>query len=104
MPDREKVINGLKETMKLLAVTNSMFKYGFPDINSDIYDNSMIAISNAIALLKAQEPVKVKIEQDTYPDETPKGLALYYCGNCGDDIADGQKFCANCGRPVKWND
>lgn len=53
-------------------------------------------------LLKAQEPVEVKIEQDTYPDETPKEFALYYCGNCGDDIADEQKFCANCGRPVKW--
>lgn len=58
--------------------------------------------SDAIALLEAQEPVKVKIEQDTYPDETPKGFALYYCGNCGDDIADGQKFCANCGQAVKW--
>lgn len=57
MPDREKVITGLVGTMKLLAVANCMIKHGFPNIESDIYDNSLAAISDAITILKDQEPV-----------------------------------------------
>ena len=59
-------------------------------------------IDDVLELLKEQEPVKPIIEQDEYPDSTPKGFELYYCGACGDDIGDGQKYCSNCGRPVKW--
>jgi hypothetical protein len=52
------------------------------------------AASDALALLKAQEPVEPKWQ---------KGYA--YCGQCGYKlhwIVDKNNFCPKCGRSVKW--
>lgn len=105
MIDKEKVLHGLDSCgfhdgiPNICEVTECPYRDNKAYCVHELAHDAGMLISE---LLKAQEPVEVKIEQDTYPDETPKGFALYYCGNCGDDIADGQKFCANCGRAVKW--
>lgn len=47
--------------------------------------------SDALALLKAQEPVEPKQYEGTS-----------YCGNCGDPINKLDNYCHECGRAVKW--
>ena len=98
MPNREKVMWSLARC-----------SCGVPDACSDCYYDNLppkICVqhltNDALVLLKAQEPIAPVVECDEYPDCTPNGFELYYCGACGDDIADGQKFCSNCGRQVKW--
>ena len=61
MCDRDKAINGLESTMEFLSATKNMFKIGFPNIVSDVYDKALDSISDALALLKAQEPHIVTI-------------------------------------------
>lgn len=31
-------------------------------------------------------------------------MLVWCCGSCGVAITDGDKFCRNCGKQVKWND
>ena len=53
---------------------------------------------DALALLKDLEPVRPirKKEIGAYH-------SLYcVCGNCGAWLLDGQKFCDECGKKVKW--
>ena len=53
---------------------------------------TMNIISNAITLLKEQEPVK-PIERSGF----------WYCGNCRYALmTNHQKFCSDCGQEVKW--
>lgn len=82
MADREKVIKGLGA---ILEETADMF-----------YRST---IQDALALLKAREPVKPKAV-NMYPH------GQYACGNCG-HISVGSKdfranYCPKCGRAVKW--
>lgn len=49
---------------------------------------------NALALLKAQEPVEPTLRG---------GIGGYwYCGACNYQISRGDKFCRYCGQAVKW--
>ena len=85
MPDREKVIQELE------AMRNYHRSIG-NNISADIAED-------AIALLKCLEPVRPvrKKEIGAYH-------SLYcVCGNCGAWLLDGQKFCDECGRKVKWD-
>lgn len=52
---------------------------------------------DAIALLKAQEPMK--------PNAIMHGkMVMYYqCPACLATIGNGNKFCPNCGRAAKWD-
>lgn len=62
-------------------------------------------IDNVISMLKAQEPIKPKVNIDTW-----------VCGNCGTRVehesmigpnavlAETFKFCPECGRAVKWDE
>lgn len=56
--------------------------------------------SDALALLKAQEPVKPKREDD-------RPISPLRCGNCGAYIVVGNgfkaKYCYECGKAVKWD-
>ena len=63
MCDRDKAINGLESTMEFLSATKNMFKIGFPNIVSDVYDKALDSISDALALLKAQEPRVMSLEE-----------------------------------------
>ena len=55
------------------------------------------AASDALALLKAQEPV-------TPVPDTSYGARPWWfvCGNCKLSVNEDQKYCPNCGRAVKW--
>ena len=55
------------------------------------------ALDMAISLLKEQEPVPVKQREAMH-------MLFWCCGSCGVAITDGDKFCRNCGREVKWNE
>lgn len=81
MPDREDVIWHLKNVQEFFNCT------GFA-IYADL-------VSDAIALLKEQEPVEPK--RDSYLN--------WRCGNCNSTFEKhgGDKYCPNCGRAVKWD-
>ena len=53
--------------------------------------------ADAIALLKEQEAEPVIQREIAH-------LLFWCCGSCGVAITDGDKFCRNCGREVKWNE
>lgn len=102
MINREKTV---RELEKIRNYFHIMAAIAWTDQGRDGHLENAKSIDDALALLKApkkQEPIAPVVECDEYPDCTPKGFELYYCGACGDDIADGQKFCSNCGRRVQW--
>lgn len=89
MIDREKVINGLE----CCVLRNPDDK---SRCNECPYEGACLnqLKHDALALLKAQEPMKPKWQ---------KGYA--YCGQCGYKlhwIVDLNNFCPNCGQAVKW--
>ena len=88
MHDREWVIEGLEFTLQ---------EAGW-DANA-AYDQGLMiqVVTEAIALLKAQEPVE--------PVRRRRHGQIGYscfCGMCGYGIGRNEKYCALCGRPVKW--
>lgn len=88
MPDREKVIEGLKE------LSGFLFKeYGKARAEeANLYYDRFLAADNAINLLKEQEAVN-PIERNGF----------YYCGSCRYALmTNHQKYCSDCGRAVKW--
>jgi hypothetical protein len=92
--DIEKVIEGFEMS----------YRYSNVDENNTLVPQQLVL--DALALLKAQEPVEPKIV-DTF------NLKLYhndmfknhYCGNCGEFLHTVNRkdlFCSQCGRAVKW--
>lgn len=82
MTDREQVINDLQDAVN----DDWMWQH------ADFYARTM---EKAIQLLKEQEAVE------------PVSLSnrRYACGNCGNSLwVSGQRFCASCGRKVKWDE
>ena len=57
------------------------------------------AAADAIALLKAQEPVEPTIGGDA---DGPCGNWWYQCGKCKEAIDYHDKYCRDCGQAVKW--
>ncbi len=86
MADREKVISDLEEQIAWIR-DNDFHK--FPG-----WGHAVLAMRDALALLKEQEPV-----------EPIYGLhGERHCGNCRNSLwVSGQRFCASCGRAVKWD-
>ena len=109
MMDREKVIKGLECCLPMTT------RNGLADCKQCPYDRKITLeggvtecchdlMAEALALLKAQEPVKPVRKQ-----------GLYLCGNCHETavgyVADFTRrlikldnYCRKCGRAVKWND
>ena len=85
MPDREKVIKGLEKLRKDLG-------YGLPD-RSNVVMEYLNSLTDAITLLKEQEPKLVRIDEDSV-----------HCPSCGNELFTypRQKFCDECGQAVKW--
>ena len=84
MTEREKVIEGLG---KVWDAFNHMEHELYADY---VYD--------ALALLKAQEPVE--------PERAHSGGGSTWwnvCGSCKTAINPNDKFCHECGRAVKWD-
>ena len=86
MVDREKVIRGLEAALVL------------PWTDYDNRNAIYRTIQDALALLKAQEPVRVgkKIKAGDVV------LDFYSCGHCKNAIRKPWRYCPFCGRPVKW--
>lgn len=85
---RENVIKGL----------GSCVEYFASKVKGVMFDEWLEESRKAIALLKAQEPVK--------PVRRRRHGQIGYscfCGMCGYGIGRNEKYCALCGRPVKWN-
>lgn len=95
MADREKVISDLKEQIAWIR-DNDFHK--FPG-----WGHAVLAMRDALALLKEQEAVKPVVDIDTWT-----------CGNCGHTL-EHQKllgdnvlfheqydYCPMCGKKVKW--
>lgn len=95
MTDREKVINGLEDSL----ANNGC---GFMDGIGELFAVSGENLQNAIALLKAQEPlnaIKLRNIKTTFRDEIK---FEYSCPNCYSYLMKGWKACPVCGRGVKW--
>lgn len=87
MTNREKIIEGLE------LLHNRLLDAAKRDAIA-MLDASMVA--DAIAMLKEQEAVPVIQREIAH-------MLFWCCGSCGVAITDGDKFCRNCGRAVKWN-
>ena len=103
MPDREKVIDGLK--MHKSGLCNALTATG--KVYCPYYennDNCMIELLNdALALLKEQEAIEpVEMTDDFYPIGDPLRTTGWKCGKCGERIACHDNYCPNCGKAVKW--
>lgn len=88
----KKVINGLE---CIISSGNTGMR---DDCANCIYPGSgdclAPALRDALALLKAQEPVEPTLRG---------GIGGYwYCGACNYQISRGDKFCRYCGQAVKW--
>lgn len=100
MPDREKVIKALELcTSKIETRTQTpcetcpYHNRKYHGVLGDGCCNVRSLQRDALALLKAQEPV------------TPyfNSRLTWSCGNqCGTDLMGFEKYCPECGRAVRW--
>ena len=90
MPDREKI---KKELLELNAEAYRSWVHDQKNVFLIQIGN---VTSDALELLKEQEAVPVIQREIAH-------LLFWCCGSCGVAITDGDKFCRNCGREVKWN-
>lgn len=87
--EREKVIK------KLGVVRNAIVDGYIHDP-----DRAVNAITDAIALLKENEPVQPLYTTTSHPFHV--GI-LYHCGNCHCLLdRDKDLFCSRCGKPIDW--
>lgn len=90
--DREEVAEKLKDTIDGLKIVKRRIGRlsGF-GVEAE-------TISDAIAILKEQEPISPKKEH------SGSGITWWHvCGNCGVSINPNAKYCHQCGRAVKWD-
>lgn len=93
MPDVKNVIKGLE----CCGYTRFMDKcQECPYDGKDCFKRLKV---DALALLKAQEPV------EPVPGLWDRDIPLFNCGACGGEIGVGgiAKYCFHCGRAVKWD-
>lgn len=107
MTEREKVIKGMEYCIdyaqRVKDLINDVPCEGCPYAalkpiavgQGDCIDS---LFKDALALLKAQEPVK--------PNEIWYGgvLVYYQCPICTSKLYAVDRYCAHCGRAVKWDD
>jgi len=98
MPDREKVIQELNDSLKNQHC-------GFIDGIGDVYAVSKETIKNIIVLLKEQEVVKPK--KTILRKDCSSPVVGYCCSNCNMpllNIGVTFNYCPSCGREVRWNE
>ena len=105
MTDREKVIKGLECCNSLHNDSIVKCATDCPYWEFDAKCRGFV-MRDALALLKAQEPVEPKIidtvNSKLYHNDMFKN---YYCGNCGEFLHVVNRkdmFCSQCGQEVKW--
>ena len=88
--DRENVIADIEEQIAWIR-DNDFHK--FPG-----WGHAVLAMKDALALLKEQEAVKPKSKSrhGEYPQ------IVHRCGNCNEILYRYYKHCPTCGRSVKW--
>lgn len=91
MPDRKKVIKGLGRLSEWLFQQYQIVYDG----DAPNYYDAYKTVDDAIDLLKEQEAVPV-IQREIMH------MLFWCCSSCGVAITDGDKFCRNCGKELKW--
>ncbi len=94
MPDREKVIKGLEEISDYFF---SVYHHSKDREEINKAKDMCDAVEDALALLKEQEAVP--------PERESSGGGITWwnvCGACRVAINPNDKYCHECGRPVKW--
>ena len=103
MPDREKVLQGLKCCRDLDPPNDWECPEECPysiESNPCRCCKFTPLLDDAIALLEEQEPVVAT----WYQVDTVFGLEDgYKCGECNAEIAPQMRYCPYCGRKVDWN-
>lgn len=103
MPDREKVMKGLE----CCIVRDPDAKRNCvecPYNHEGIITNAPCAnglMADALALLKEQEAVEPKLYT---PESKTIWSNWHICGACEHPVDPGDKFCRECGRPIKWEE
>lgn len=96
MPDVKEVIKSLETAVK------NFERYSGDEYGRE-YDYARVGVDvleNAIALLKAQEPIEPVFER-----QFMTSIEIYDCGKCGTSLgAKGiAKYCMKRGKAVKWD-
>jgi len=86
---------GMTEREKVMSWLEGLTFDDWRDYHSD--SEVQTIAKEAFALLKEQEPVVPDREQSEYG-----GTLWDLCGNCRALISPDDKYCHECGRPVKW--
>ena len=101
MIDREVVITHLDDLRLFADIT--VHPVVSPD-NWEVYSSLCDYIdqikTEVDMLLKQQGPIKPILKCEW----TDKLYNDYECPVCGNNICYEQKYCSECGRPVKWDD
>ena len=103
MTEREKVIKGL-ETCEMSGTKDDCVGYGCPYLvyNDEVIDDCQEHLfRDALALLKAQEPVKPLIMEVEHVRKEPV-VFLYECPVCMCGLQRHWVACPICGTKVKW--
>ena len=66
----------------------------------DIVFNGRYRVTDALMILNwCQDHRSVKVYQ-----QKNGFLTLNYCGRCSTIVGEGDRFCSQCGRGLRWND
>ena len=92
MIDRKNALANLEQNIRWIEDNEH---HQFPG-----WGNVVVAMRDAVELLKEQEPQPVKVENNAYNHK------FYYCPKCGRSFDEvwykKPKFCSKCGQKVKW--
>ena len=94
---RENVIRGLECCAAMSGDKCRECSYSKECLDADLPYGMPHLAADALALLKAQEPVE--------PHQTNgyAGKPIWICGNCGVWVGDHMvSYCWHCGQAVKW--
>lgn len=96
---RKKVIRGLE----CCYTDDTLVCNQCPYLTDDCFDCFNVIATDALSLLKAQEPVEpTEIINDFYSIGDALRTEGWKCGKCGQQIAWNDNYCSKCGTAVKW--
>ena len=107
MNDREKVIKGLEAHLgNKFPQCNKCPYFNFEDMKRYNDQNSCLLsmMTDAISMLKEQEPVLLENQHKPYGDFLNANAPwVSRCPKCGKKVEGKQtRFCKYCGQAVKW--
>lgn len=99
MTEREKVLKGLECCCSMTGDACRQCPYD-EECAEMIGSGSAHLCSDALELLKEQEPVKPSLLVSNGPDDVCS--QWYLCGKCKKPIDHKDRFCKRCGQAVRW--